>query len=95
MYKAIDELRKIAQIEGIDKESGASARLKALDLWLGEWLETVSMEQSVIKTNLSSEEDDFLKYYIATQLGDKLMDDCITVSNEKHKIKAEVLAIKR
>ena len=95
MSRAIEELRKIIQIEGLTHENGATARAKALECWISEWVTHIGMEQSVIKTNLDSEEEDFVKYYLATQMGDLLMNECIDVTNEKYKIKAEVLALRR
>jgi len=93
--KCIEELYKVVAMEGINRESGRIAREKALEEWINDWVVEVSTSQSVIKNNLSSEEDDFLKYYLAYQMGDRLMDDCIDVTNEKTKITTKILALRR
>ena len=91
----MEELHKVMSIEGLNRKSGRLARELALEEWINDWIVEVSTSQSIIKTNLTSEEDDFLKYYLAYQMGDKLMDDCIDVTNEKNKITTKVMALRR
>lgn len=93
--KSIKELYKIMAMEGLDRKSGRVARERALEEWIKDWIVEVSTSQSVIKDTLSSEEDDFLKYYLAYQIGDRLMDECIEVNSEKRKISTKLLALKR
>ena len=92
---ALEELRNIVKIEGVDRNSGNLARAKALEEWISENVIDVKFSQSVIKNNLTSEESDYLMYYLAYQIGDKLMDDCIEVYHEKNKITTTVKALKR
>ena len=91
----IDQLYKIIEIEGLDRLSGLSARKQALSNWIKEWIVEVSVEQSMIKTNLSIEEEDYLKYYCSKVIGEALMDDCIQVEVGSNKLKLNISAIKR
>lgn len=93
--KSIQELYKVISMEGVCRKSGSAAREIALTEWINDWIVEIETSQSVIKSNLTSEEDDFVKYYLAYQVGDKLMDDCITVNSEKTKITTKILALKR
>ena len=93
--KSMIELLKVVRIEGVDRKSGTVAREIALEQWINDWIVDIETSQSVIKTNLTSDEDDFLKYYLAYQVGDRLMDECIAVNSEKTKITTRILALKR
>jgi len=93
--KSLVDLRKVMKIEGIDWKSGRDAREEALNEWINEWIVEVETSQSIIKSSLTSEEDDFLKYHLATQIGDRLMDDCIAVKVTKNKITTKIRALKR
>lgn len=93
--KSIRELFKIVAMEGVDRSSGRTARESALKDWVSDWIVEVETSQSVIKTNLTSEEEDFLKYWLAYTIGDKLMEDCIDVQSEKTKITTKILALRR
>ena len=93
--RAIEELIKIMGIEGTDKLNGTNARLLALQEWQDEWIEEVNYEQAVIKKQLTSEDLDFVKYYLAYQLGDRLMDYCVHVDESGNRIKTKVYAFKR
>jgi hypothetical protein len=53
----------------------------------------VVVDNDVIKKNLTSEEEDFLKYYLAYQIADKLLEECATVVSEGNKIKVKILAL--
>ena len=92
---ALDHLKKIMQIEGVDRNYGKVAREDALSAWIKEWVVEVESEKSVIKTEFTSEEEDYLKYHLATCMAEKLMEDVIRVDNEKYKIKTSIVALRR
>jgi len=95
MNKSIEELHKIMAMEGLDRKSGAKARTKALEEWIEEWIVDVNYEQSVIKRGLTSEDEDFIKYYMAYKIGDELMNECIDVKTTPTKISTQLLALRR
>lgn len=89
----LEELKRIMRIEGISRKDALSAREEALDQWIDNNVIELVVENSIIKKNLTSEEEDFLKYYLAYQIADKLLEDCATVISEGNKIKVKILAI--
>lgn len=91
----IDQLYKIIEIEGLNRSSGILARKKALSNWIKEWIVEVSVEQSMIKTNLSLDEEDYLKYHCSKVIGEALMEDCIGVEVGSNRLKLNIRAIKR
>ncbi len=95
MNRAIKELTRIVEMEGIDRKSGKEARLIALNTWVNDWVEEVKYSQSVIKNSLTSEDQDFIKYHLASKMGDKLMDYCIQVESVPNKVSAQVWALRR
>ena len=48
MNRAIEDLIKIASIEGLDSKSGVAARTEALQLWVKANIVEVGMEQAII-----------------------------------------------
>jgi len=95
MCKSILELKKIIKIEGIDRESGRIAREIALGDWINSWVVEVESSQSIIKGSLTSEEDDFIKYHMATKMGEILMEECIAVKTTPNNITTKIKALKR
>ena len=93
--KSIKELRKVMKIEGTDRKSGRVAREIALEQWINEWIVEVRKSQPIIKSSLSSEESDFIKYHMATLMGEDLMDDCIEVKSSPKNISTKIKALKR
>ena len=93
--KSLEKLRKIMKIEGTDRKSGRIAREIELEDWIKTEIVEVETSQSVIKKGLSSEDEDFIKYYMAYKMGDLLMDDCIDVESTKTKITTKIWALRR
>ena len=93
--KALEQLRNILKIEGIDSKSGGVARERAFEEWVNEWVVEVETSQPIIKKNLTSEDEDFIKYYLSYQIGDKLMDDCISVKATSNLITTRITALRR
>jgi len=93
--KSLKELKKVMQIEGTDRKSGRIAREIALEQWIDEWIVEVNASQSIIKGSLSSEENDFIKYHMATMMGEELMNDCIDVKATPSSISTKIKALKR
>lgn len=90
---AVKELRRIIEIEGLSRKDGLKAREQALNSWIDNNIMEVVVDNDVIKKNLTSEEEDFLKYYLAYQIADKLLEECATVVSEGNKIKVKILAL--
>ena len=90
---AVKELKRIISIEGVSRKDGLTAREKALTEWIDDNILEVTVDNDVIKKNLSLEEEDFLKYYLAYQIADKLLEECATVISEGNKIKVKILAL--
>jgi hypothetical protein len=93
--EALKQLRNILKIEGIDSISGSKAREKAFEEWVNDWVVEVSASQPIIKKNLTSEDEDFIKYFMAYKLGEELMNDCVQVDSEVTNITTKVMALKR
>ncbi len=93
--RAYIELIKIASLEGVNRSDGIEARENALKEWLKEWVEEVTDSQSIIKTNISLEEQDIVKYYLAGKLAEELMQDCVTIEEQPTKITTKIAAFRR
>ena len=93
--KALDDLIKIAGIEGIGRNNGKEAREIAINGWIENWITEVEFSQPVIKQGLTSEDEDFIKYYMAYKLGDELMNDCVDVDSKPNRITTKVWALRR
>jgi hypothetical protein len=93
--KALDDLIKIASIEGIGHGNGKAAREKAIMSWVEDYITEVEVSQPIIKQGLTSEDEDFVKYYMAYKIGDELMNDCIAVESKPNRITTKVWALRR
>jgi len=93
--KALEQLFKIVKMEGISRADGTEARERALYQWLAEHTVDVSCEQVIVKAKLSSDEQDFIKYHMATKLAEQLMEGCVDIQVGKNKVTAKIKAIKR
>lgn len=93
METLINELRKIIEMEGTTKKAGLEARRLALEAFLQDHVQEITVENSLIKTNLTSEEEDFLKYHMGYQIAEKLIDDTAMVISSGNKIKVSVLVM--
>lgn len=93
--RAYMDLISIASIEGVSRKDGVKAREEALKEWLKEWVEEVQDSQSIIKSGVSLEEQDMIKYYLAGRLTEELMIDCVTVEEQPTKITTKIAAFKR
>lgn len=93
MDKLLKELEKIIEIEGINPIDGIKARKQALKEFIDSHIQEVSVENSLIKTNLTSEEEDFLKYHIGWQIAEKIIEDSAMVVSSGNKIKVSVLVM--
>ena len=93
--KAIEELIKIASIEGIDPRMGKIAREEALRLWVKEYMVELRIEQPIIKDSLTYEDQNFLKDHIANTMADELLEDCIKVDMSGNQLSAFLMAVKR
>ena len=93
--KSLEDLLKIARIEGIGHNAGQKARELALHNWIKEWVVEIESTQPIIKHNLTSEDEDFVKYFMAYKIGDELMNDCIDIKSEPTRITTKVWALRR
>lgn len=83
------------KIEGISGGDGVAARIEALQGWIDDWVVEASFSQPIIKSALTSEEEDFVKYYAAYKLGEELMEDCVELDSTKTGLKTKVRALRR
>lgn len=96
MYERIlRDLLKIVEMEGIDRGSGRLARVKAIHEWMDSNLVSIKKSQSIIKSNFTSDEEDALKYYMASKMAEELMEEAIDVEVLKNKVTTQVVAFKR
>lgn len=95
MEQALKDLRSILNVDAVDMKTLKKVQSKLIEEWINSYVEEFEVENSVIKTNLTSEEEDFLKYYLAVQVAEKLIDDHSTVISEDKKIKIKILALKK
>lgn len=93
--RALKQLRKLVKIEGVSRKDGTLARVEALEDWIDTWIEEISIEQTIIKKNLTSEDEDFIKYYMATKMGEELMEYCVEIESTPTKIKTVVKSLRR
>lgn len=93
--KALKDLIKIASIEGIGHNNGKEAREVALQGWIETYITEVEFSQPVIKQALTSDDLDFVKYYMAYKLGEELMNDCVDVDDKPNRITTKVWALRR
>ena len=92
---ALLDLIKIASIEGLTRKDGVIAREQAILDWTKYWIEEVEASQGVIKTSMTSEEEDFVKYHMAGKLTEELMENCIDMEILPSKIKTKITAVRR
>lgn len=95
MEEAISRLLSVLEIEGVNNCDRKKAQREFLESWVEDYISELEVERSVITNNMSSEEEDYLKYYLGFQIAEYLIDDCATVSREKNKIKVKVLALSK
>lgn len=81
--------------EAIDPDMELLDKIKVVHSWMDENIVTLKQEQSVIKTNFTSEEEDALKYYLAEKLVDELMEDGVEVTVGKNNVATKVIAFNR
>lgn len=89
----INSLLRLAK--EVNQEFSDFEKLKVVHGWINENLTIVKRTQSTIKSNFSSEEEDFLKYHLAREMSEHLMEDSIRVTVEPKAITTEVVAFKR
>ena len=94
----LDALRQrlysITSIEGVDRRSGQIARQVAVDNFLEDMFHEIQLTQPIMKKNLTQEDQDFIKYWLAYQIADKIIDDCATVTQTENKVTVKLLAVK-
>lgn len=94
--RSLQQLYKIAEIRSINGVSGVDARKKAIDLWVDEWVKEVNFSQAIIKRNFTSDEHDFIVYFLCYKLAEQLMDDgFIEAEIDKHRVSTGLLALKK
>lgn len=91
----VQDLLKIAEIEGISRGNGVDARKKALMEWMKKWVVELNCEQHIVDKSFTAEEEDFIKYHMAKLAAEELMDQCFYLDRKKNSIKLKVFALKR
>lgn len=92
--RCLTELRNILEIEGVDRKSAKKARAEALESWINTWICQVEIRQSVIKSNFTSDEMDFIKYHTARLASEALMEDCMYLDLNEKEIKLSLKALR-
>jgi hypothetical protein len=94
-HPALNELYKLIKSRHLGETvDGTNARLHQFNDWVDRWTEEVQVSQSVIKNKLTSEDEDFIKYYLSYKMGEELMINCVDAENEKRCIKTRIRAFK-
>ncbi len=91
----LEELRRIISIEGTTSENGLQARRLALENWIQRHVSEVNIENSILKKHLTASDQEFIKFYLASQLAEKILEDHASVINENNKIKVKVLVLNK
>lgn len=91
----LSELTKIIEIEGITSRDGAEARKKALENWISTYVAEISIENSILKKKLTATDHDYIKYHLALQIAEQILEDHAAVISEKSKIKVKLLVLKK
>lgn len=86
----LEELRNICRINGITEEYAQEARLAAIESWIQRYVTTLTIENSLIKTNLNAEEMDFIKEHLTNQLSARILEDFSSLIVKDNKIKVIV-----
>lgn len=87
-------LYSIVCIEGLDRHSGQEARKLAVDNFLEDMFQEVSISQSIIKKNLNSDDQDFIKYWVAHQIAEKILEDSASVVVTESSVSVKMLTVK-
>ena len=93
--RAIEELRKLVNIEGITRSDGLKAREKALGDWIEKWVVEISISQSIIKKNLTSEDQVAITNFVTNQIVEQMYDNCVKIEQKPNLIKVEGLVLRR
>lgn len=95
-HPALDELRKIMQLEDWTSFCPEKNREEALAKWIEKWVVEVERSQLVVDPKyLDSESMDFVKYRMGQVLGEALTEDCVTFKTEARKVSGHLLGIRR
>lgn len=81
----MNKLLNLIEIEDLND------RKEAVESWVKDHLIQLEMDHSVIKSNFTTEETDFIKYYLAQQLSEKIMESFAEVETTKNNIKVKVM----
>jgi hypothetical protein len=93
--KALQELRRIVELDGLNRKDGRSARIEALDGWIDTWVGEISVSQSIIKKSLTNEDRDVILQYIVEEVAQQLMDDYAKVEITPSKVEVKTMVFKR
>lgn len=86
----LEELRNICRIDGIKEEYAQEARLAAIENWIQRYVTTLTIENTLIKSNLDHQEMDFLKEHLVNQLSARILEDFSSIIVKDNKIKVIV-----
>ena len=95
-FNSIRELESILRIEGLrTKGDGMRARLKAFEEWKKKYIKEVNVEQSIIKSTLTSSDLDFIIYHLGSEIGKDIVEECSRLTIKPDILKLETLLIKK
>ena len=93
--KVLIALLELLRDCGVPSYMGETDMVEKVKSWMEDNLAEVTRSQSVIKTNFTSRESEAMKYYLAGQLVDELMEDVVDIEVQPTKITTKVIAFKR
>ena len=94
-YKALDQLKKVIEIEGIDRKNGRLARQEALVDWINTWVVEISISQPIIKKKLTGEDQALITGHILEKISETIYNESVKVEQTPKLIKVEGLVIRR
>jgi hypothetical protein len=87
-------LYSIVCIEGLDRHSGQDARKLAVDNFLEDMFEDITLTQPIIKKGLTQDDQDFIKHWLAYQIAERLLESSATVILDDSKVSVKMLAVR-
>lgn len=94
--QALKELYDLIEKESDGFRSGALIRQMELNQWVEKWTEVLDTEVTVLsKKYLTLAHEDAIRYKLATQLAERIQENCAHYKVEDHSIRARLRSFRR
>jgi len=94
--EAMKELYDLIEVESDGFNSGGLLRQIALNNWANKWLETVESQVTVLSRKyLGLEHEGAIRYKLATEMSEKVAEDCAKYDITDKNIRARLTCIRR